>query len=111
MTNKPSGGFDLVLGKLYNDGWSNAIEPKHHLGICHKCSNIHVVNHQLEKYVFAFGKVTINTCTVRTCEICFHEEILAHKEPPPQKSTKQNLTKLFAKLPKSLQEKLLENKR
>lgn len=101
-------GFDLVLGKLYNDFWF-AARPIIHNSIhgCVKCHAL-VSVHDLEKLVFAFGKMTIKTCTVHTCPNCLHEVLAV---PPttskPKPATKANLIKLFAKLPKTVQQQLL----
>ena len=110
MASTPVGGFALELGKLYNDFWFNAAEPNHtSFFTCSKCS-ARVVVHKLEKLVFAFGKMTIKHCTVHTCPACLHEEVIAMAEAPKKKATKQNLAKLFAKLPLSVQKQLLMNR-
>src|SRR3990167_9362197 len=106
---KPVGGFDLVLGNLYNDFWFNAAHPEHNASIpCTKCAT-RVTVHRLEKLVFAFGKVTIKHCIVHTCPACLHELLAV---PPkatskPKPATKANLTKLFSKLPKAVQQQIL----
>lgn len=111
MPTKPSGGFDLILGHLYNDYWFNAASPRHNsLEECSKC-HASVTIHNLEKIVLAFGKMTIKTCTVYTCPRCLHEELIEHREAPKKPATKRNLTKLFAKLPKSIQQNILLNVR
>lgn len=106
MPSKPVGGFDLILGKLYNDFWFNRAEPLHNSGKCAKCKSSATL-HRLEKLIFAFGKVTIKTCDVITCGVCLHEEIIHHAFTPKKPATKQNLAKLFAKLPKSIQQQIL----
>ena len=108
MSSKPVGGFDLELGALYNDFWFNRAEPLHNHTACSKptCNGLATL-HRLEKLVFAFGKMTIKTCDVITCPVCLHEEVIAHPTTPKCPATKQNLVKLFAKLPKSIQQQLL----
>ena len=109
MTSQPVGGFDLVLGKLYNEFWFNAAPPNHWSdSTCSKCSK-HVTVHRLEKLVFAFGKMMIKYCIVHTCPSCLHEVLIT---PPtsktkPKAATKANLVKLFAKLPKAVQQEIL----
>ena len=105
MPSKPAGGFDLVLGHLYNDFWFNAAEPNHNAVCCSKCTG-RATLHKLEKVVLAFGKVTIKTCIVYTCPVCLHEEIVEHREKT-QKATKQNFVRIFSKLPKPIQIALL----
>lgn len=104
---KPVGGFDLVLGKLYNDGWYNFKPPFHNSENCPKCSSP-VTLHHLHKFVFAFGNVIekFTRCTV--CPSCLHERQLdTPKQEKRQKATKQNLAKIFSKLPKSVQQQIL----
>jgi len=101
-----SGGFDLVLGKLYNDFWFNASEPQHRAASCSKCGERATI-HSLEKIVLAFGNMTVKSCVVHTCPCCLNEEIVKFHEPAPKKVTKKNLVSLFAKLPKSIQQQLL----
>ena len=108
MPSKPAGGFDLVLGHLYNDFWFNAAEPNHKSGLtCYKCETGELTLHKLEKVVLAFGKLTIKTCVVHTCPRCLHEVVVNLPDAPRQKATKQNLVRLFAKLPKNIQIALL----
>lgn len=107
-SSKPVGGFDLILGGLYEDFWFNAATPEHNSAICcSKCRGA-VTIHRLEKLVFAFGKMTIKTCEVHTCPVCLHESLAV---PPtsskPKPATKANLVKLFAKLPKTIQQQIL----
>ena len=106
MSSKSVGGFDLVLGRLYNDFWFNRAELQHNAAPCTKCGDF-VTLHRLEKLVFAFGKMTIKTCDVVTCPSCLHEELLYHKETPKKPATKRNLAALFAKLPKTIQVQIL----
>lgn len=106
MPSKPVGGFDLILGKLYNDFWFNRAPVDHHGPKCTKCLTP-VQLHKLEKLVFAFGKMTIKTCEVVTCPACLHEAIIHTGDKPKKPATKQNLAKLFAKLPKSIQVQIL----
>lgn len=106
MPSKPVGGFDLVLGKLYNDFWFNRAEPDHKGPTCTKCFTVTTLHH-LEKLVFAFGKMTIKTCDVVTCPACLHEAIIHHTATPKKPATKRNLAKLFAKLPKTIQQQIL----
>src|SRR5688572_19317926 len=109
MSSKPvSGGFDLVLGKLYNDFWFNAATPAHNsFEHCKKCSG-NITVHKLEKLVLAFGKMTTKNCIVHTCPTCLHEELIAMSTPLKKPATKANLVKLFAKLPKSIQIAILQ---
>lgn len=111
MASKPiPGGFTLELGKLYNDFWFNAATPQHNsFERCLRC-NASVTVHKLEKLVFAFGKMTIKYCTVHTCPSCLNEVVIAMAEPAKKKATKQNLVKLFSKLPLSVQKQLLMNR-
>lgn len=103
---KPVGGFDLILGQLYNDFWFNRAEPQHNSGPCTKCDGL-VTTHRLEKLVLAFGKMTIKTCDAFTCPVCLHEQVVFHNAAPKKPATKKNLIKLFAKLPKSIQQQIL----
>lgn len=106
MSSKSVGGFDLILGHLYNDFWFNRAEPQHNTGACSKCLSP-VTLHRLEKLVFAFGKMTIKTCEVFTCPTCLHEALIEHKARPKKPATKRNLAALFAKLPKTIQVEIL----
>ena len=113
MPSKSVGGFDLILGDLYNDYWFNAGAIQHSAVACTKCRGAASI-HSLEKLVFAFGKMTVKHCEVHTCPDCLHEHIAV----PPEKAflrykpaTKANLVKLFAKLPKAVQQELLMNRR
>lgn len=112
MPSKSVGGFDLVLGGLYNDYWFNAAELQHNSHYyCEKCQSATTV-HQLEKYVFAFGKITIKYCTVLTCPDCLHERVInSPKKDATKPATKTNLVKLFSKLSKSVQQQLLLDRR
>lgn len=111
MPSKNVGGFDLVLGDLYNDYWFNAAPPQHYAESCIKCNGL-VTKHSLEKYIFAFGKITTKYCTVFTCPDCLHEVALdSPKKPKAQQATKTNLVKLFSKLSKSVQQQLLLDRR
>ena len=109
MSSKPVGGFDLILGGLYNDFWFNAAPPNHWSSVeCTKCST-RVTVHRLEKLVFAFGKMMMKYCIVHTCPSCLHESLVT---PPtsmskPKPATKANLVKLFSKLPKAVQQQIL----
>lgn len=109
MPSKPvSGGFQLVLGHLYNDFWFNRAEPQHTYDRpCTKCLTRAITIHRLEKLVFAFGKMTVKNCDVWTCRACLNEEVNYHAEAPKKPATKRNLSKLFAKLPKSVQQQIL----
>jgi hypothetical protein len=104
---KPVGGFDLILGRLYNDFWFNRATPEHNSVVCCEKCNAAVTIHRLEKLVFAFGKMTIKTCDVHTCPICLNEVLMQHTESPQKPATKRNLVSLFSKLPKSVQQSLL----
>ena len=112
MPSKSVGGFDLVLGKLYNDYWFNAAPPRHNSSaLCEKCT-APVTIHELEKYIFAFGKITTKYCTVVTCSSCLHEvQLESPKRPKAYQATKTNLVKLFSKLSKSVQQQLLLDRR
>ena len=109
MTSTPIGGFDLVLGKLYNDFWFNAAPPNHWSNEqCSKCST-KVTVHRLEKLVFAFGKMMTKYCIVHTCPQCLHEVLVTQPTTigKPKPATKANLVKLFSKLPKQVQQQIL----
>ena len=107
MTSQPVGGFDLVLGNLYNDGWFNLKPPEHDQWPCIKCAHS-VTIHNLHKYIFAFGQVIEKFTRVATCPTCLHEcKLDSQKQEKKQKATKQNLGKIFAKLPKSVQQQIL----
>ena len=108
MSSKPVGGFDLKLGALYNDFWFNRAEPLHNYSTCTKytCGGLTTL-HRLEKLVFAFGKMTIKTCDLFTCPVCLHEEVVSHTASPKRAASKKNLVRLFAKLPKSIQQQIL----
>ena len=106
MPSKSVGGFDLVLGRLYNNFWFNRAEPQHNAEVCSKCDGL-VTLHKLEKLIFAFGKMTIKTCDVVTCPICLHEQLIKTAEAPKKPATKRNLAALFAKLPKTIQQQIL----
>lgn len=106
MPSKAVGGFDLILGHLYNDYWFNRHPPEHNAAACTKCAGL-ATHHRLEKLVFAFGKMTIKTCDVLTCPVCLHEALIKAADSPKKPATKRNLVKLFAKLPKSIQQQLL----
>ena len=105
MPSKPVGGFDLVLGHLYNDFWFNRAEPQHNVSACSKCDS-RVTFHRLEKLVFAFGKMTVKTCDVVTCPSCLHE-VVSYHQVTKKPATKRNLAALFAKLPKTIQVQIL----
>ena len=105
MPSKPVGGFDLVLGHLYNEFWFNRAEPQHAGPKCQKCLSTTTL-HSLEKLIFAFGKMTIKTCDVVACPTCLHEVITSH-QATKKPATKRNLTALFAKLPKTIQAQIL----
>ena len=105
-TSKPVGGFDLILGQRYNDFWFNRAEPQHYALPCVKCRG-RATWHRLEKLVFAFGKMTVKNCDIATCPDCLHEWLLSHTEAPKKPATKRNLAKLFAKLPKAIQQQIL----
>lgn len=106
MPSKPVGGFDLILGRLYNNFWFNRAPIDHAGPVCSKC-NSQTTLHKLEKLVLAFGKMTIKSCDVVTCPQCLHEALVDIAEKPKKPATKQNLTALFAKLPKSVQVQIL----
>ena len=106
MPSKSVGGFDLILGRLYNDFWFNRAEPQYNTGACSKCNSL-ITLHRLEKLVFAFDKMTIKTCDVVTCPTCLNEVLIEHKESPKKPATKRNLAALFAKLPKTIQQQIL----
>lgn len=101
-------GFDLVLGKHYNDGWFNEHSPIHNAAVCTRCHQRTATIHQLQKLVLAFGNITTKHCTIWTCSSCLHEEVVSISEKPKQKATKRNLSAIFAKLPKSVQSALLK---
>lgn len=109
---KSVGGFDLILGNLYNDYWFNASSPQHNATHCKKCSLRTITIHRLEKIILAFGKLIVKTCEVWTCTACLNEVLVI--APETQKkvpATKANFVKLFSKLPKSIQQDLLMNRR
>ena len=106
MPSKSVGGFDLVLGHLYNDFWFNRASPQHNAEMCTKCDGL-VTHHRLEKVILAFGKLIIKECDVLTCPVCLHEEVIMLTPKPKKKATKKNLVSLFSKLPKSVQQSLL----
>lgn len=106
MSSKPVGGFDLVLGHAYNDGWFNEASPLHQGPACHKCMSP-VTIFRLEKVILAFGKLITKHCTIIACPDCLHEELVEYREPNPVKATKKNFAKIFSKLPKEVQAKLL----
>lgn len=106
MSSKPVGGFNLVLGRLYEDRWFNRALINHHGPICSKCSSITTL-HRLEKLMYAFGKMTIKTCDVITCSQCLEEAIINIAEKPKKPGTKRNLAAVFAKLPKTIQQQIL----
>ena len=105
MPSKPIGGFDLILGHLYNDFWFNRAPIQHGVNACSKCNSL-ITLHRLEKLVFAFGKITIKTCDVVTCPECLHEVVTYHQNTK-KAATKRNLATLFAKLPKIVQVQIL----
>lgn len=105
MPSKPVGGFELVLGQLYNDFWFNEQSPNHNGPPCTKCAATTTV-HKLEKVMLAFGKLIVRNCTVHTCPNCLHELLHDYHERP-KKATKQNLVTIFSKLPKSVQATIL----
>ena len=108
MPSKTINGFDLILGPHYNDGWYNQHEPLDNGPKCLKCSKRPTTIHQLQKQIFAFGNVITKLCVIYTCSICLHEVLaVAPYTKDKVKATKQNLTKLFAKLPKSIQTAIL----
>lgn len=108
---KPVGGFDLILGAAYNDGWFNELPPllTAHAN-CAKC-RAPVTVHKLQKVILAFGNLITKYQTIWTCPRCLHEELIHHFEPPPLKATKKNFVKIFSKLPKETQILLLGGKK
>ena len=101
-------GFNLVLGNHYNDFWFNRQSPEHDSAVvCGNCKQSGVTIDRLEKLVQAFGKLITKTCTIYTCPYCLHEELADEKIVKSIPATKKNFISLFAKLPKSVQQKLL----
>lgn len=105
MSSKPVGGFDLILGHLYNDFWFNRAPVDHNGPKCDKCHDTTTL-HRLEKLVFAFGRMIIKTCDVITCPSCLHE-VVSYHQSTKKPATKRNLAALFAKLPKTIQQQIL----
>ena len=104
---KSVGGFDLLLGKLYDDGWFNHEPPRHDVLTCRKCGDA-VTIHKLHKFVVAFGHITEKFTEVVTCPACLNEyEHPSYYQDKKRKATKRNLAAIFAKLPKSVQAALL----
>lgn len=107
MSSKPIGGFDLVLGKLYNEGWFNFKSPDHNGGWCDNCKCYNTLHH-LHKFVFAFGNIIEKFTQVITCPSCLHEQqVDSHLKQKKQRATKVNLARIFSKLPKQVQQQLL----
>ena len=107
MSSKPVGGFDLVLGQLYNDGWFNYEPPLHNVLTCAKCNGGTTI-HKLHKFILAFGNITEKFTEVETCPHCLHEHQLpSDRKERKQKATKQNFVRIFSKLPKPIQVALL----
>lgn len=108
MASKSVGGFDLLLGKYYNDFWFNAKMPNHEGPSCMKCHSPLTV-HELEKFIFAFGKITVKACVIHTCPECLHEVLAIDPYSTNKKvpSTRKNLVAIFAKLPLHMQKSIL----
>ena len=107
MTSKNVGGFQLVLGLLYNEGYYNSRPPHHNSWRkCEKCDSP-VTIHDLEKMIFAFGKVILKRKIVLTCPDCLNEVDLYIVLPSKPKKEKTALQR-FQSLPKSEQLRLLQ---
>lgn len=110
MASKSVGGFDLILGHLYNDGWFDESLPEDHIASCSKCYG-QITRYHLQKVILAFGHLITKHKVVWTCSECLHEELVEFHEKPPKKITKRNFERIFAKLPKSTQEQLLKGEK
>lgn len=110
MSSKGVGGFNLVLGALYEDRWYNRAMIEHNSAKCCPKCNAALTIHRLEKFVFAFGKVIEKACDAYTCPICLNESVVFYDLAPKKKTSKRNLNKLFAKLPLAVQQQILGGK-
>ena len=79
MTSKSVGGWDSVLGLLYNDGWVNEASPEHSSPtICQVCNSSATI-HKLKKTIPMFGHTVTKHCTVTTCPDCLNEQVMVAK--------------------------------
>ena len=107
---KTSTGFDLLIGKHYQDHWFRDAEPLKVLSACPKCPATHRELWSLKKFIFAFGKIITKRKRFYVCLICLHEEEIftAYERPKRQpKSEKKQLLQAFKSLTPAQQQKLL----
>jgi hypothetical protein len=114
---KPVGGFDLVLGPLFNEGWWRESES-YELGQCNKCGSP-LMYFPLYREVQAFGKIKTETQTVTACKTCLNESSSLSSKPhiALRSERRNNRTgsgykpkkpiTVFKRLTKEAQEKLL----
>ena len=107
---KTTTGFDLLIGKYYQDTYFRADEPLTLQSPCPKCESAHRELFHLKKLIFAFGRIIIKHKQFYVCLNCLHEEELEafpKTSSEGSKSPKSRLLTAFKSLTPEQQKQLL----
>ena len=106
---KTTSGFELIIGPLFNEGWTNngisIIEKQ-----CEKCPSEQLELHKLKKFVFAFGQIIVKHISVLACRNCYHELEVSLPKSKLKKVKKENNLDKFMSLSKAEQDEVLKGR-
>jgi hypothetical protein len=104
-------GFNLVIGRLYNEGWENAEGMATHVpnAVCKQCGDSAIYYFPLQKEVLHFGKAKIVHKQADACVTCLNEELMEKVKDklPAQRRPETQAMREFKALSKEKQEELL----